>query len=360
MLNQNRLVQTLMELVQIDSPSNHEAVFRDYCAKKLESLGAQIKLDSYGNLFAYFAGEGKPILLNCHLDTVEPGRNIKPHLEGNKIVTDGTTVLGGDPKSGIAVILETLTSLKEDKKPHPPLDVVLTLGEELGVLGAKHLDYSLLRAKKGITFDGEESITNVIIGAPGYNQIDVTVTGRSAHAGVEPENGISAIRIASEIISQLQLGRIDEETTANIGNIAGGSARSAVPETAHFEGEIRSRNIQKLANHSLHFQDIVEKVRANYPEAKIELAIIREFDPYLFSKDHPMLQKIVATLKELKLQPNLYASGGGTDVNIFQHHGIDAICLGVGTFNMHTKREYVDIDELMKAAQFCERIVQAE
>ncbi|MGH7202824.1 MAG: M20/M25/M40 family metallo-hydrolase [Candidatus Levyibacteriota bacterium] len=358
MLNQNRLVETFMELVQIDSPSNHEAAFRDYCKQKLETFGARTQLDTYGNLFAFFDGEGEPLLLNCHLDTVEPGRNIKPEIKGNKIISDGTTVLGGDPKSGIAIIFETITSLKEDKKQHPPLDVVFTLCEELGVLGAQNLDYTLLRAKKGITFDGEESITNVIIGAPGYNQVNVTITGRSAHAGVEPENGISAIMIASEIISQLKLGRIDEETTANIGMISGGSARNAVPETAHFEGEIRSRDKKKLENHAVHFRDVVEKVKARYPKAKIELAIKREFDPYSFSNDQPMLQQIETTLKELKLQPNLYASGGGTDVNIFQQHGIDAICLGVGTFNMHTKREYVDIDELMNAAKFCELIVQ--
>lgn len=358
MIQRDRLVQTFIKLVQIDSPSQHEETFRDYCAQQFKSFGAEIKLDDYGNLFAYLDGEGEPLLLNCHLDTVEPGRGIKPQVQENKIVTDGTTILGGDPKAGIAAILETLTSLKEDKQKHLPLDIVFTRTEELGVMGSQKLNYSLLRAKKGITFDGEKSVANVIIGAPGYDEVNVTITGKSAHAGVEPENGISAIRIASEIISQLQLGRIDNETTANIGTISGGSARNAVPESATFAGEIRSRDEQKLQKHAQHFREVVKNVQDTYPDAKIDLAIDRAFDPYTFAKDHPMLERITHILQSLHLKPNLYASGGGTDVNIFQTHGIDAICVGAGSFNMHTKREYVDIAALEETAHFCEKIVQ--
>jgi|ERR1700722_19391775 len=358
MINQKRLVETFITLAKIDSPSEHEEKFRDYCAEKLKKLGATIKLDSYGNLFAYFEGVGEPIMINCHLDTVEPGRDIKPKIKENKIVSDGTTILGGDPKAGIAALFEALTSLKEDKKQYPALDIVLTFGEEIGLVGAKHLDYTMLRAKRGITFDGEKSVANVIIGAPGYNQINVTITGKSAHAGVEPEQGISAIQIASKIIANLKLGRIDNETTANVGLIFGGSARNAVPENSTFQGEIRSRDKKKLENHTQHFKDIIKKVQKNYPKAKIELEIVREFDPYEFSNEHPMIEKIEASLKELKLKPNLYASGGGTDVNIFQAHGIDAICVGAGSFNMHTKREYVDINELVKTAKFCELLIK--
>jgi tripeptide aminopeptidase len=357
MINQERLVQTFMDLVQIDSPSNSEKQFAEYCAEQLKTLGGEISYDTYGNLFAKFEGTGEPLMLNCHLDTVEPGRGIKPRVEDNKVVTDGTTVLGGDPKAGIAVILETLTSLKEDNKKHLPIDVVLTLGEESGLKGALNLDYSMLRAKRGITFDGEESVTNVIMGSPGYNQINVDITGKSAHAGVEPEKGISAIQIAADIIANLKLGRIDQETTANIGTIAGGSARNAVPESAHFEGEIRSHDVTKLENHSKHVTDVVETVKAKYPEATIDLRIKREFDPYIFTEDHPMISIIQTNLEKIGLTPRLYVSGGGTDVNMFQKNGIDAICVGAGTFNMHTKREYVNIPEMTKTANFCELLI---
>ena len=358
MINQKRLVETFINLAKIDSPSKHEEKFRDYCAEKLKKFGATIKLDSYGNLFAYFEGVGEPIMINCHLDTVEPGRGIKPQIEGNKIVSDGTTILSADPKAGIAAIFEALTSLKEDKKQYPKLDIVLTLGEEIGLVGARNLDYAMLRAKKGITFDGEKSVANVMIGGPGYNQINVTVTGKAAHAGVEPEKGISAIQIVSEVITNFKLGRIDDETTANIGFISGGSARNSVPENATFQGEIRSRDKKKLEIHTEHFKDVIKEIQKNYPKAKIELEIVREFDPYAFSNSHPMLKKIETLLKELKLKPHLYASGGGTDVNIFQAHGIDAICVGAGSFNMHTKREYVDIKELTNTAKFCELLIK--
>lgn len=139
MIKRDRLVQTFLELVQIDSPSGHEKEFALYCEKRLVNLGGKTQFDSYGNLIAYFEGEGEPLILNCHLDTVEPGRGIKPIIKGDRIVTDGTTVLGGDDKAGIAAVFETLESLKEDKTKHVPLEIVMTLGEEMGLQGAKNL-----------------------------------------------------------------------------------------------------------------------------------------------------------------------------------------------------------------------------
>ena len=357
MIKQNRLIKTFLELVKIDSPSGEEKEVAKYVAKRLEQLGAKVEFDNYGNVIGKIKGKGEPLMLNAHLDTVEPGKNIKPIVEKDIIKSDGTTILGADPKAGVSIILETLTSIKEDNTPHVPIEVVFTLGEELGLFGAVNLDYKKITAKRGITFDGEEGVHNISISAPGYNRVDATIIGKGTHAGAAPEKGISAIKIASEIIANLDVGRIDFETTANIGLISGGTARNAVPEKAHFKGEVRSRNIKKLEKHTSHFKKVFSNVMKKYPIAKGELDIKREFDPYIFEEDHRVIKHISNILNGMGIKPNLFHSGGGTDVNIFHDYGIEAIVVGTGGYEAHTIREYVIIPQMLQAAKFCEKIV---
>lgn len=357
MIDKKRLIKTFIDLVQIDSVSGEEENVAKEVAKRLKKLGAKVEFDSYGNVIGKLKGTGEPIILNAHLDTVEPGRGIKPIVKDDRITSDGTTVLGGDPKAGIAAILEALESLQEDKKAHVPLEMVFTREEEIGLRGAVNLDYTKLSAKRGITFDGEEAVHNITISAPGYNRIDVTVIGRGAHAGCEPEKGISAIVIASLIIGKLKLGRIDEETTANIGMVQGGSARNAIPEVVHFKGEVRSRNQKKLEQHTKHFEEVFSLVANAFPEAKVEVFIKREFESYLFQDTHRVIAHASKILSDFKLTPNLCHTGGGTDVNIFHTKGIEGIVVGGGFYNAHTTREYVVISEMVQAAKFCEKMV---
>lgn len=359
MVNQKRLVKTFLELVKIDSPSGQEQKIVQEVSKRLTQLGFKVIRDKFGNVIGKLPGEGEVIMVNAHLDTVEPGRGIKPVVEGDIIRSDGTTILGGDPKAGVAAILEAITSIKEDNKKHLPIEAVFTLGEEVGLQGALHLDYSLISVNRGITFDGGEEVEQIHIGAPGYNRIDLTIIGRSAHAGAEPEKGISAIKIAAEIITKFKIGRIDHETTANIGLIEGGSARNAVPEKVHLKGEIRSRNLKKLEKHSKHLLSCIDNVMVKYPEAKFELDLHREFDPYQFDENHKFLQEVVEAFKDVGVEPKLHLSGGGTDVNIFHTHGIEAVVVGDADYEAHTTREYVKISELTKAAKFCEKLISA-
>jgi tripeptide aminopeptidase len=358
MIREDRLVQTFLDLVKIDSPSGNETRISKEIIKRLQILGGSVETDSYGNIIAKFPGTGEPLLVNSHLDTVEPGRGIKPVIHNGKITSDGTTILGGDAKAGVAEILEALTSLKEEKQKHLPLDVVFTLDEEIGLKGAINLDYTKLSAKHGVTFDCEGGVESIINSAPGYNRVDVTITGRGAHAGFEPEKGISAIKIAAEIIAKLEVGRIDDETTANIGMIEGGSARNAVPEKVHFRAEIRSRDLKKLETHSLHFEETFKDVIQKYPEAHISLKIERDFNPYHFEENHQVIELVKKVLHEMKLSPKLTATGGGADVNIFHEHGIEAVCVGIGDYEPHTVREYVLIPEMVKAAEFCEKLIR--
>ena len=293
MINPKRLVNTFLDLVKIDSPSGEEKNIAIFVSKKLTDLGGNVISDSYGNLITKFPGNGKSFLLSSHLDTVEPGRKIIPKIYGDKVESDGTTILGGDAKAGIAIILEALQSLVEDKKSHVPLEIVFTLEEETGLLGATNLDYSQINATKGIVLDAVGGVENLILSAPGYTRIDAEITGRGAHSGFEPEKGISAIKIASVIISRLNIGRIDAETTANVGTIRGGSARNAIAETAYLEAEIRSSNVEKLREQTQFFEETINNVLLDYPGAKVNLEMITEFEPYKIEKNHPVIHQLI-------------------------------------------------------------------
>ena len=220
MIKRDRLVQTFCDIAKIDSPSGEEEDMAKDLTARLESLGFTTMRDDYGNLVAT-DGRPNPILLSAHLDTVEPGRGIKPSVEGDKIVSDGTTILGGDCKAGVSAILEALESIKEDGVEFHPVELAFTREEEIGLVGARNLDFSLITAKEAIVFAGEGPVSQITASSPTYIGFDIEITGRAAHAGVEPEKGLSSIRIASEIIIRLPQGRLDETTTVNVGTIEG-------------------------------------------------------------------------------------------------------------------------------------------
>src|SRR5919205_1664113 len=256
MINQERIKNLLLELVQIDSVSREERDVAQRIKAYCEELGAEVFIDdagekvggNTGNVIARFPGtvpDAEPIMMSAHMDTVVPGRGVKPIVEGDIIRTDGTTVLGGDDKSGCAVILETIRSLQEKSIPHAPIDAVFSICEEVGLLGAKHLDMSKVRAKYGIVFDSDDP-GFLFTKGPSANHFEIKIHGLESHAGVAPEQGISAIRIAAEAISAMKLFRIDDETTANIGIIEGGKATNIITNFVYLKGEARSLNEEKL------------------------------------------------------------------------------------------------------------------
>src|SRR5579863_1496274 len=246
-VNRERLTNLFLELVRIDSLSRHERDVALRLQRELESLGAQCRYDNAGervrgntgNLIARIEGNVvgvAPLLICAHMDTVSPGEGVKPIVEGDIIRTDGTTVLGGDDKSGCAIICEVLHQLREQNIPHGPIDAVFTVCEEIGLQGARNLDLSLLRAREGLVFDSD-SPGYLFVRAAGAQGLRFTVRGYEAHAGMAPERGLSAIRIAAEAIAAMRLGRIDDETTANLGTIQGGRAGNIVPNEVVVRGE---------------------------------------------------------------------------------------------------------------------------
>ena len=359
MIDRQRLVKTFTDLVRIDSPSGDEEAIAQDLTQRLTTLGFHVTRDDYGNVIASEDGDD-PLLLSAHMDTVEPGRGVKPIIDGDKIHTDETTILGGDCKAGLATILEALESIKADGLQRVPVQVVLSRDEELGLLGAKNLDFSTIRAKQAVVFDGDGPVNQITSGSPTYVAFDIDIVGRAAHAGVEPENGISAIRIAAEIIVQLQQGRLDENTTLNVGMIQGGSVRNAVPEHATFAGETRSHNPEALDRVQSYLLNVLQETRGRYPEAVIAETFNTEFEAYTVDPGEPVAMRVIQALAAQGLQPELVLSGGGTDGNVFRSNGINAVVLGVADHAAHTVREHVFIPELEQAAAFCRALLITE
>src|ERR687885_883063 len=274
MINEERIKNLLLELIQIDSVSREEREVAQRIKAYCEEMGAEVFIDdageqvggNTGNVIARFPGTiptAEPIMMSAHMDTVVPGEGVKPVVEGDIIRSDGTTVLGGDDKSGCAVIIETIRCLQEQNIPHAPIEAVFSICEEVGLLGAKHVDVSKLKAKYGLVFDSDDP-GFLFTKGPSANHMEFRIYGLEAHAGVAPEEGISAIKIAAEAIANMKLGRIDEETTANIGVIRGGEATNIITNYVYLKGEARSLDEAKLDAQCAHMVRCFEEASAKY------------------------------------------------------------------------------------------------
>ena len=358
MVDQERLVNSLCEIIRIDSPSNEEEDISKHLEERLRNLNFQVERDAHGNVIASEPGDD-PLLLSAHMDTVEPGRGIKPQVRGDRIESDGTTILGADCKAGVASILEALESAVQEGRARRPVQVVFTRGEEIGLVGANNLDYSMIRAKESVVFDGNGPVNLITGSSPTYVAFDVSVKGRAAHAGVEPEKGLSAIRIATDIISELPQGRLDEETTFNVGLISGGSVRNSVPADVTFSGEFRSRNTETVDLLRMQVLTTLQEARQRYQEATIQEDLEVMFQMYDLDPNDPVVRLVTQVMREMHLDPDIQPSGGGTDANAMRLNGIDCVVVGMSTNEMHTVNEYVLIPDLVTTARFCERVMEA-
>ena len=358
MANRERLLKTLMDLIRIDSPTGEEDAIDREITSRLQALGFQIHHDSFKNLIAKLAGEGEPVLLSAHMDTVEPGRGIRPQLDGDVLRSDGTTILGGDCKAGLSIVLEAITGVVESGVKHLPIEVAFTRAEEGGLVGVHHLDFSQLTATRGVVFDGEGAVNRVTIAAPSQNVVTANIKGVAAHAGVEPEKGLSAILIAAEILTQLPLGRIDHETTANIGRIEGGLKRNIIPEQVFLDGEFRSRSNEKLEHCAGEFRRVFDQASQRFPEAQIELDIRNTYQAYHVDASHSTVEMLGRALAQIGLEPRLEATGGGSDANVFYENGIVALPVGIGVQSFHTTKESAVISEVVQGAEMCEGLIR--
>ena len=356
MTDETRLVKTFLQLVQIDSPTGHEGQIAGVLTGMLREMGLSVRGDTAGNVIATLDGEGEPILLSAHMDTVEPGRGVMPVVKDGIITSDGTTILGGDCKAGIAVILETLQCLKDSGARHLPLEIALSVAEEGGLNGAKKLDVSALRSKVGLVLDSGGPIGTLVREAPSQNSFRVVIHGKASHAGAEPEKGINAIVVAAEAVAQMPLGRIDEETTANIGKISGGIATNIVPDRVEMMGEARSLKGEKLAAQTERMVKAVEAAAAKRG-AKADIEVHRAYDAYSLPDDDPWIGRLEAACRRVGLKPHLHSSGGGSDANIYNGKGIRCAVTSVGMAKGHTTEEYIAIADMVAAARLVYAVV---
>ncbi|HIE64589.1 MAG TPA: M20/M25/M40 family metallo-hydrolase [Nitrospiria bacterium] len=376
MINTDRMIAHFLKLVQIDSHSRKEGKVALQLKSDLEALGAEVVFDEageavggeVGNLIARIPGTSKghaPLLLSAHMDTVVPGEGIKPVIEGKIIKSDGTTILGGDDKSGIAIIIEVLRVIREEKAEHGEIEVVLTICEEDGLVGAKHLDYKNLHARNGLVLDCDR-VDFLFTKSPASDRMEFIVHGLEAHSGLAPEAGVSAIQIASEAISRMRLGRIDSETTANIGLIEGGSAVNIIPKCVRVKGESRSRDEEKLEAQTAHMSDCFQEAAAKYfveidgkrISGRVEEKIWRDYNKMNLSDATPIVKSIMRAAKRLSVCVQTQATGGGCDANIFNEKGIVVANLGTGMHAIHTVREWVHIDEMSQSARMVLEVVK--
>jgi tripeptide aminopeptidase len=342
-----RMVRQFMKMVQIDSESGNEAQFIDYLLIEFKKLGGEARKDAYGNLVAKFPAKNsaskEAILLSCHADTVMPGRGIKPKIEKGIIRSSGDTILGADDKAGIAEMLEALR-LAEVR---PPVEVAISRQEEVGLLGIKNLDFSLLSAKHGFLLDND-TLDTIVIGGPSYFAIDVDIKGRSAHAGMEPEKGINAILAAAKAIGALRLGRLDHETTANVGVIKGGLIRNGVPDAASFLAECRSLQHDKAQVLAAEMESVIRReVAAVGAQAEIKtnnLCKAVQIAPDAWTVK--MAQKALATVG---IKANTTFITGFTDASIYNNKGIEMAVVGIGARDEHSTTEHIHVADMEKA-----------
>ncbi len=351
MIIEKRLVETFLELVRIDSPSRHEQRIGERLVQRLRALGAWVERDEIGNVFARTEGRGEPILLNAHIDTVVPGEGVQPILENGIIRSDGRTVLGGDDKSGVAIVLEVMQAAQEQGTLLPPLDVLFTVQEEVGLRGARAFDVSKLRARQGIGLDSGRTNGAVVVSAPSQDTLDVVVHGVAAHAGAEPEKGTSAILVAAEAITRMPLGRIDPETTANIGVINGGRATNIIPDRVEIRGEARSRNAGKLAAQVQAMTRAFEEAAAAHG-VTVEVHVSHEYTAYCLSSEAPIVRLLAAGAREVGIEPVFVQSGGGSDSNIFNAEGIEITNISTGMDEVHTVNERIAIADMVRCAEW--------
>jgi tripeptide aminopeptidase len=367
MINEKRLLESFIELVKIDSISRDEKKIANFLIGKLKDLGLEVTVDqagekvkgNTGNIIARLKGNIKgiiPVMFAAHMDTVVPGKNIKPVLEGGKIVSAGDTILGGDDKAGVAGILEALQFIKENNVPHGDIEILFTICEEIGLYGAKNFDLSQLKAKIGFVLDAGGQVGGIITIAPSQNSIEFIIRGKASHAGAEPEKGINAIQVAGHILSRMKLGRIDEETTTNIGIISGGIATNIVPDKVILKGEARSRNEEKLDKCTRELKKIIEDTAKEF-KAKAEIKINREYDCYNLTSDDRIVKIAIKAAEKIGLSSSLRASGGGSDANVFNKKGLPSVVLAVGMEKVHTVDEYILVKNLKNTAEYVLSII---
>ena len=368
MRNETRLLNTLLYLLRIDAPAKHERPVADYLIKLFRGLDIQLQEDDVGskiggnagNLYVKVKGtiDAEPIILFAHIDTISSTKGLEPVVSEKEICSDGKTVLGGDNRAGAALICELIRFIKENNIEHGPIEIIFTVAEEIGLFGVKNIDHNKIQSRIAFVLDAGGSVGAIVSKAPSLEKISILIKGKSAHAGAEPEKGINAIAIAGKAIAGIKQGRIDSETTLNIGKIQGGEAINIVPEEVFLEGEIRSFNTGVLQNQVELFKKKFQET-SNEFGGKVDFNHKLSFSTFNLGKESKPVALAVKAAENLGIDYKITHSGGGSDANILNAHGIDSVGLSIGVFDAHTKNEHILLKDLYTSLDWLIEIVKS-
>ncbi len=369
-INKERLASVFTTLCEIDSPSKKEGKIAAWLKETFAELGADSIYEDQskqqtgsesGNLIITFNGtlpDRQGFFLCCHMDTVEPAEGVEVVRNGNIFTSSGDTILGADDKSGIAAIIELFRLLKETGADYPKIEVIITACEEIGLLGAKHLDCRKITTAHGYALDSC-GINQVIVGAPAANKVRVEVTGLAAHAGICPELGINALSIAASALTALPLGRLDAESSRNFGVIKGGVAENIIPETIVLEGEVRSHSEEKLAHYSNEITEVFTRAvndwRPPNPQIdkrpEITIDIDSDYPSLSLPEGDPVLRRLESAAEKIGKNLQYMVAGGGSDANIFCSNGKQTANIATGMAKVHTVDEQLDLRDLVELVE---------
>lgn len=377
-INRERLAQTFTTLCEIDSPSKREGNISKWLQKTFAELGADFIYEDNsapqtgsesGNLIIRFNGnqpDAKGLFFSCHMDTVEPADNVQVLRTKDIFTSAGDTILGGDDKSGIAAILETIELLKENNASHPMFEIIITTCEEIGLLGAKNLEYDQLKSPYGYALDSS-GINHVVVGAPAANKIRVVIKGKAAHAGLCPEAGINALSIAATALNSIKMGRLDSESSRNFGLIEGGVASNIIPDKITLKGEVRSHSEQKLKHYTKEIETAFHNAIEDWePTAEtkdlrpeFEIKILSDYPALSIPSDAPVLQRLQRGAEAAQKDIQHIVAGGGSDANIFCGKGLQTAIIATGMNKVHTIEEQLDLGDLTSLTELLLGIMTA-
>ncbi len=364
-MNPSRLVEIFLRVIRINALSGNEKPLADFINSFLSALGYKTEFDDSAkftnsntdNLICKI-GSGGDFVMTAHMDTARPTENVKPIIHDDRITSSGDTVLGVDNRLGVAVLLYTLEKIAKEKLPTKDFTVAFTTCEETTLFGSKYLGLNG-NIKKGFVFDSGYRPGNFIYSACGAIGFNLKVIGRASHSGINPEKGINSLIVASKAISKLPLGRIDEETTMNIGTLKSGSAVNVIPELTELVGEVRSFNSEKAEQYFKLLIDTFEK-EAEKLNAKVEYDHYWDFKPYTIEENSEVYKDIVRAITKVGLVPTPKVSLGGSDANSLNANGVQSVNIGIGAQNPHSNDEFVFIEDLIKSAEIALELIKKD
>ena len=361
MIDADRLLATFLDILRVDSYYPNEDPVFDILKPKLQRAGLQITADQHRNQLCYWPGTGpladnQPIMLCAHMDTVWPTPEMDPVVRDGTVHSDGSSVLGADDKAAVAAIVEAVEAIHDAGLDHPPAELLFTVGEDIGHIGSKAFDIEPVRSRMAFIPDADGPVGGVMLAAPWTTSIQASFRGRAAHAGMEPESGRSALSMAAMAIQAMQLGRIDNETTSNVGTLNGGEAMNIVPAEAEMVWQVRSLSEEKYKQVRDEMMTACREAAEAF-DGTLETERVGGTNGFRFEEAHPIIQRARSAIAASGLEPWTDVTCGGSDANELNDKGLDAVVLSVGYVDIHTHQESMPIDQLNKLSEVCCQLI---